>query len=294
MKNFTLFKRQMMFVVFMLLGCVSIHATDDGLITEQITIKLDKAGTLPDKIVSSEKYKITNLKIIGEINGTDIKLLRDMAGCDWDDYKYQLELTEGKLSVLDLSEAKIVKGGKSYVGTFRTSDNEIGRGFFSYCPSLAKIVLPSSVSLIGEYAFQYCNNLANITFPSTLVSIGEFAFQGCLLKDVVLPSSVSSIGDYAFDGCEKIEKISLPLSLTSIGYSVFSFCKSLTTIDFAFGLKSIGKSAFYGCSSLTSLTIPSSVTSIGVNAFAECSSLTSLTIPSSVTSIGSSAFYKCI
>ena len=46
MKNFTLFKRQMMFVVFMLLGCVSIHAADDGLITEQITIKLDKAGTL--------------------------------------------------------------------------------------------------------------------------------------------------------------------------------------------------------------------------------------------------------
>ena len=280
-----------MFILFMLLGCMSIYAADDNLITEQIIIKLDKAGTLPDKIISSEKYKITNLKITGEINGTDIKLLRDMAGCDWDGY--QPELTEGKLSVLDLSEAKIVKGGKPYAATFCTSDNEIGPGFFSYCPSLAKIVLPSSVSLIGKYAFQYCNSLVNITFPSSLVSIGEFAFQGCLLKDVVLPSSVSSIGDYAFDGCEKIEKITFPLSLTSIGYSVFSFCKSLTTIDFAFGLKSIGKSAFYGCSSLTSLTIPSSVTSIGVNAFAECSSLTSLTIPSSVTSIGSSAFNGC-
>ena len=54
MKNFT-FKRQLLFVMFMLLGCLSIQAADDGLITKQITIKLDKAGTLPDRISESKK-----------------------------------------------------------------------------------------------------------------------------------------------------------------------------------------------------------------------------------------------
>ena len=107
MRNFT-FKRQLLFVMFMLLGCLSIQAADDDLITKQITIKLDKAGTLPDKI-RSKKYNITNLKIIGEVNGTDWKAIREMAGSDW-----YGEKTKGNLSVLDLSEAKVVSGGDGY------------------------------------------------------------------------------------------------------------------------------------------------------------------------------------
>lgn len=43
MRNFT-FKRQLLFVMFMLLGCLSIQAADDDLITKQITIKLDKSS----------------------------------------------------------------------------------------------------------------------------------------------------------------------------------------------------------------------------------------------------------
>ena len=82
MKNFT-FKRQLLFVMFMLLGCLSIQAADDGLITSQITLKLDKAGTLPNRIAVSRKYLITNLKIVGKINGTDLKFIREMAGRDF-------------------------------------------------------------------------------------------------------------------------------------------------------------------------------------------------------------------
>ena len=96
-------------LMFMLLGCLSLYAADNDLITRQITIKLEKAGTLPDKIGSSKKYKITNLKIIGEINGTDLNMIREMAGrTAFSNY------TDGKLSVLDLSEAKIVEGGGYY------------------------------------------------------------------------------------------------------------------------------------------------------------------------------------
>ena len=74
MRNFT-FKRQLLFVMFTLLGCLSIQAADNDLTTKQITIKLEKAGTLPARIGSSKKYKITNLKIIGEINGTDLNMI---------------------------------------------------------------------------------------------------------------------------------------------------------------------------------------------------------------------------
>lgn len=54
MQNFT-FKRQLLFVVFMLLGCMAIHAVDDDLITRQITIKSEKAGTLSSVISTAKK-----------------------------------------------------------------------------------------------------------------------------------------------------------------------------------------------------------------------------------------------
>ena len=43
-------------VLFVLLGNLIILAADDGLITKQITIKLEKAGTLPNRISESKKY----------------------------------------------------------------------------------------------------------------------------------------------------------------------------------------------------------------------------------------------
>ena len=132
MKKFT-FKRQLLLVVFMLLGCLAIHAADDDLITKQITVKLDKAGTLPNKIGSVKKYKITNLKIVGEINGTDVKFIHEMAG------RYS---TNGKLAILDLSDVKIVEG--------------FGDNFFFDCSSLTSVAIPSGVTNIGRNAFSKC------------------------------------------------------------------------------------------------------------------------------------------
>ena len=82
MRTFT-FKSLFLTVLFVLLGSLAIQAADDGLITKQITLKLDEAGTLPNKIAVSRKNLITNLKIVGKINGTDLKFIREMAGCDF-------------------------------------------------------------------------------------------------------------------------------------------------------------------------------------------------------------------
>ena len=277
-------------LVFLLCNATS-HAADD-LITRQITIKLDKAGTLPDKIGSSKKYKITNLKIVGEINGTDWRLIRDMASED------EYGRTKGKLSTLDLSDAKIVGGGNSYINTgdnsYYTSNDKLGDYAFYDCRVLTNLTIPSSVTSIGESAFEYCRSLTSLTIPSSVTSIGESAFEYCRsLTSLTIPSSVTLIDWYAFKGCSGLTSLTIPSSVTSIGYSAFQGCSGLTNLTIPSSVTSIGGSAFQGCSGLTSLTIPSSVTLIDWYAFQGCSGLTSLTISSSVTSIGESAFSGC-
>ena len=199
MRNFT-FKGLLLTAVFMLLGCLSIQAANDDLITKQITINLDKAGTLPNKIASSEMYKITNLKIIGEINGTDWNMIREMAGRDNRGYG-----TEGKLSVLDLSEAKIVKGGDSYYpgDNCYTSNDEIGEKAFTDCSRLTSLTLPVGITSIGYDAFAYCSGLTSLTLPAGITSIGEYAFSYCsgLTSIYVYAEKVPRIGRYAFEGC---------------------------------------------------------------------------------------------
>ena len=183
MRNFT-FKGLFLTAVFMLLGCFSIQAADDDLITKQITINLDKAGTLPNKIASSEMYKITNLKIIGEINGTDWNMIREMAGRDNRGYG-----TEGKLSVLDLSEAKIVKGGDSYYSgdNCYTSNDEIGEYAFKDCSRLTSLTLPAGITSIGEFAFSYCSGLTSIyVYAEKVPRIGRYAFEGCASRKCTL------------------------------------------------------------------------------------------------------------
>ena len=291
MRNLT-FKRQLLFVMFMLLGCLSIQAADEGLITKQITIKLDKAGTLPNRISRSKRYLITNLKIVGEVNGKDLRFIREMAGCD-----FYMKKTDGKLSILDLSDAKIVKSTDSYVwngGDQNGSNDELGYSVFKGCSVLTSVTIPSSVTSIGGSAFEGCSGLTSITIPSSVTWIGGAAFEGCSgLTSITIPSSVTEIGGAAFKGCSGLTNLTIPSSVTSIERSAFEGCSGLTSLTIPSSVTSIKNAAFKGCSGLTSLIIPSSVTSIGSYVFENCSGLTSITIPSSVTEIGGAAFKGC-
>lgn len=247
MRNFT-FKGLFLAVVFMVLGSLSIQAAD-GLITKQITIKLDEAGTLPDKIGSAKRDKITNLKIIGEINGTDLRVIRYMLNRD----------TGGKLAILDLSEAKIVRGGDYYYydyEEFYTHDNELGTHAFYGCSGLTSLTLPSGLTSIGSWAFTGCSGLTSLSLPSGVTSIGDGAFFGLSsLTSLSLPSGLTSIGDQAFHECSGLTSLSLPSGLTSIGNQVFCYCSGLTTLSLPSGITSIGYNAFYGCSGLTSIYV---------------------------------------
>ena len=309
MKKFT-FKRQLLFVMLMLLGCLSIQAADDGLITNQVVITLDEPGTLPQKISASDKYLITNLKVKGDINGTDLGFLREMAGQSINGE----DETDGKLSTLDLSDAKIVSGGEPYYNF---------GGYATYFTEYDKI---------GMNAFSSCNSLKRLTLPKDITSIEQSAFFGCTgLMSITIPSYVTSISKYAFWGCSSLTSIELPNSLTTIEESAFKYCTSLTSVTLTSNLTSIESNAFIGCSQLkevrynvlddlatyiqtdhpeividndcncdfkyyqnnqeiTSLKIPAGITSIGKNVFQKYNGIQSLTFSPALTSISDLQF----
>ena len=196
------FKGLFLTVLFVLLGSLAIQAADDGLITEQITIKLDEAGTLPNRISASQKYLITNLKIVGKINGTDWKFIREMAGRDFNGYN-----TNGKLSILDLSEAKIVAGGDAYFQSSKnhyTSNDKLGNYVFLGCSGLTSLTIPSGVTSIGIAAFQGCSGLTSLTIPSSVTSISDRAFYGCsgLTSIYACLEKIPTLGSNVFTGCD--------------------------------------------------------------------------------------------
>ena len=152
-----------------------------------------------NRITSSKKYKITNLKIIGEINGTDLKMIREMAGSN---------NTDGKLSVLDLSEAKIVEGGdcyyKNYYYSYYTSNNVIGSNAFCGCRKLTSLTLPAGITKIGDSAFEGCSGLTSLNLPTSITKIGDSAFKDCsgLTSIYVYAEEVPKINGNAFEGCD--------------------------------------------------------------------------------------------
>ena len=195
MRTFT-FKGLFLTAVFMLLGCLSLYAADNDLITKQITIKMEKAGTLPDRIGRSKKYKITNLKIIGEINGTDLKMICEMVRGSYNDGKFYY----GKLSVLDLSEARIVKGGDCYyedLKSYYTSNDVIGSYAFHGCRELTSLTLPAGITSIGDHAFYGCSGLTSIyVYAEKVPRIDSNAFGGFDAKKCTLYVPMGTRDDY--------------------------------------------------------------------------------------------------
>ena len=294
MKKFT-FKRQLLFVMLMLLGCLSIQAADDGLITNQVVINLDWSGTLPQKISASDKYRITNLKVKGDINGTDLGFLREMAGQSING----IDETNGKLSTLDLSDTKIVGGGEPYFNyggyeTYFTEYNKIGKYAFCSCNNLKRLTLPKDITSIEQSAFFGCSGLTSITIPSSVTAIGKWSFYDCSsLTSIELPNSTTTIDESAFWYCSGLTSVDLPSSITKMGECVFYWCKNLSSVKLPSEITAISNSAFGGCISLKNIELPAGITSIGDNAFTGCSNLQNINLPSGITTIGSGAFWDC-
>lgn len=281
MKRLTL-TGQLLVVIAMLMCATGVHATDE-LTTEQTIVNVEYAGNLPAQIDSASLSIVTSLKLVGELNGTDILHIRNCAA---------------NLATLDLQEAKIAWGGDAYFSVGKnkcyTTPGIIDDYMFYKQEKLQNVILPPSITAIGKQAFGFCSSLVSVTLPSSLKTIGTSAFAQCTsLASISIPESVTYIDEMAFVSCQSLTSIDLPSGLKSIEKSTFNNCSSLEYIGMPMSLTSIGQSAFALCSSLKELVIPDSVKSIGQMAFMNCTALTTLTLPKALESVGNWIFYGC-
>ena len=201
----------------------------------QTKVTLDKAGDLSKKIKDTEKFTITSLIVSGSINSDDVRFLREMAGRDMDGNE-----TDGKLSSLDLSDAKIVKGGGNYIKvkiglSFRfyniTENDVVGFYMFYNCRSLTSLKLPKTVKRIELYAMQYCKSLQKCTLPESLSEINDKAFANTNLSEVTFPASLTSIKYEAFSECSNLKTLRFTSpSVPTFGQDIFEDCSKLKKV----------------------------------------------------------------
>ena len=159
-----------------------------------------EAGNLPNLIPEEQKDSITKLVLFGELNGTDIRYIREMAGIS--EY-YWGNPGNGTLEYLDLSNATIVSGGRDYgeaqyvyndngdwSSRWEYTENDvIGNGMFRKSNSLKTIILPNNIKKIGSYAFDECPKLEEVlNMPSTVTELSSRALYGF---DVVYTSNTT-------------------------------------------------------------------------------------------------------
>jgi len=290
--------------------CLSFGFNLQGQNVLPISINVETAGTLSSIIPASKKYLITDLTLSGNLNGSDIRFIRDMAGRDYLDNN-----TDGKLNKLNLNDAKIVSGGDYYYFDDHSSDhnncyttnNVISNCMFYNLNKLTSITLPNSVTSVGDLVFHNCTGLTSFTIPESVTKIGYQAFHYCTgLTSISIPKGVSSIGNEVFKGCSALSEIIVSSenpsynTIESVLYNkdnttliAFPNAKTNTSYTIPNSVTTIGNSAFSDCIKLTSVSIPNSVTKIGDSAFSNCTGLTSVTIPNSVTNIGTYIFNYC-
>lgn len=318
MKFYSRLKRTMLFTIGM------VAMSSGSIFAEEKSIILQEAGTIKELISPEEMYNITELTVAGPINGTDIQFIRDMLGRG-----VYGSPTDGKVEILNLSNARIVEGGDSYVYSSNfTEDNIIGPSMFDFCENLKHIYLPNNVTEIRNGAFYRCSSLEDIEIPETVTSIYSNAFfYAESLKTFNIPKNVNFIEDAVFCGCTNMTSFTvdsenthfssvdgvlcnkegnilisfpcgitgeyaLPDGFTEIAPAAFneSLIQSVTLPE---GIIKIGDAAFSNSYSLESIWLPNSLKSIEFDTFYWCEKLKEIHFPDQLESIGARAFVRC-
>ena len=266
------------------------------LITTDNSISTTSPGTL-SQLMGEDRYGYTSLSFSGQMNGDDIRTIREMAGLDF--YGHE---TGGQLTAIDLTDVNIVEGGSNYIESRAIEADVIGYGMFQDLARLQSIMLPLTAKRVDEQAFKNCSSLATITIPASASAIGQS--DGCtslssiqvsaankyfksidgvlfnadatkiiwfpLGKDgnYTLPSSVESIGEYAFRNC-RITSFTMPDDITEIGMGAF-YGSSVETVTLSNNLATIPQATFQQCRKLKCIHIGSETSLIGEYVFDGC------------------------
>ena len=181
------------------------------------------------------------LKVSGDINATDLRTIREMAGIDENGNR-----THGRLAKLDLTDANIVAGNDYYSIDKNkkltiNADNTLPDKLFYGC-SMQEIDFPKAgIHSFGKGVWAYSNKLETVNLKAA--TDADFTVEGNLVygkdnatllaaipytrEDITLPEGLTTIADYALAGCSMVRKVTLGNNVKSIGKEAFGYCWSM-------------------------------------------------------------------
>lgn len=212
-------------------------------LTEE-SVSLTTAGTLSTVLDDEKIGTVGTLKIVGDINASDLRQIRRLGGVNESGEK-----TGGYLQVLDLSEARFVSGGDYYLSEngrqLVTADDELPAKAFYGLKYLQKLILPAGLKKWGYGALGLCNQLRELEIgkpaeDASFKIVDEVVWNGDETEVIaVFPTKTGemnfaegtlALGDCALAGCSRLSKVVIPVSLTKIGREALRGCSALQEI----------------------------------------------------------------
>lgn len=252
-----------------------------------ITINDLEPGTLPERI--SDPNNVEELTITGKLNGTDIKLIRDMA-CK-------------KLKKLDIGGCRIVYGGEPYLNKDDFTPSVETESAVKEVGSNGVTIVSFNENNIGDYMFAGLTSIKELIIPSTITAIGIGAFMDCPnLEKLVIGQLQQTTSGLLFAGSNKLRELQTNSNTYVAKNGVLYYNKSTLaavlpsaskgTFVIAEGVDSIAPYSFAGHTDMTEISLPSSMKHISDYAFC-LSGLTKVSLPTTVQSIGEGSFLYC-
>lgn len=231
-------------------------------------IELKKPGTLATLLTEDELCRITRLRIVGKINGEDLRWLRKMAGAF--DAENMLDRRWGQLTDLDLNDATIVRGKEPYligpatgkwtsrmtmkvkIGRYSDSDTFIDR--YELNKPMSEQEWKDFRSDIGEK-----QDGVNYTRDANGYVTAHYTTE----NDVV--------GYRMFYGCESLQRLVLPASTTLIRATSLGCCTMLRQLAIPAQVENVHKNAIYNCHSLEKVVLLNPKTNVVKPNYQYCS-----------------------
>lgn len=265
--------------------------------TTSPAITVYTAGTL-SQVMSEDEINSQTLCIAGQINGDDIRFLRQILGGETAD----VTVESGIARNVDLTDVKIITGGSTYDGEHFSEEDVVGIGMFSNCANLKSLVLPDDVTKISHNSMENCTSLESVTIPATATTVASSAGCTALKNITVSPMNTNykSIDGVLFDAegkklvwypVGKSKEYTIPSDVSALlEYSFLGYkATSLTIPD---NVTEIGRLAFYGAS-LETVTLSSNLQTIATGTFQGCSKLATVYLGANTALINDYAFDKC-